>query len=494
MLQTDQRNFRLGIAFILALTVWRVLLQTMNGTDLFVDEAQYWLWGQNLDFGYYSKPPMIAWLIRATTELAGSSATFWVRLPAPLLHLALALILMSITLRIYGVRTAAWAGPIYVALPIVTVGSLVISTDTLMLLFFVVAFAMYHRLLERPSVRYALIMGGAIGLGMMSKYAAIYFVIGAVLAAVFEVNSRLAWRDILIAILAALVSVAPNIWWNATHQLTTLRHTANNANWGEGLHPGAAMAFFGSQFIVMGPIFFSALVWVSLRLARQRGAELRLWFFSVPIVLLIIWQALMSQAFANWAAAAYLAGAILVARILVERRFLLWAGQGINIAFALAMPILLVTPERWYLPNGNQLLDRYIGRESISFDAAEAATEAEVGAIVARTRDILADLHYTLRDTELEFYAPLPTDFAQNYYEQHFPVPTDLRGNVIFISLSAAPPCADASLISESAPQDGAYAGRIVRFYMAPFNCFERLIRDADPSAVKVEPKRSRRK
>ena len=163
-----------------------------------------------------------------------------------------------------------------------------------------------------------------------------------------------------------------------------------------------------------------------------------------------------------------------MARILVERRFLLWTGQGINIAFAVAMPILLVTPERWYLPNGNQILDRYIGRESISLDAADATTEAEVSAIVARNRDILADLHYTLRDTELEFYATLPKGFAQNYYEQHFPVPTDLSGNVVFISLAAAPPCADASLISESTPQDGAYAGRTVRFYRAPFNCFER--------------------
>lgn len=472
MHQTDQKNFRFGIIFILALTVWRVFFQSMNGADLFVDEAQYWLWGQNLDFGYYSKPPMIAWLIRATTELAGSSASFWVRLPAPLLHMAIALILMSITLRIYGVRTAAWVGPIYVALPIVTVGSLMISTDTLMLLFFALAFAMYQRLLERSSARYALIMGIAIGLGMMSKYAAIYFVIGAVLSAVFQDNAKLAWRDVLIAMVTALVSIAPNIWWNVTHQLTTLRHTADNANWGDGLHPGAAMEFFGSQFIVMGPIFFSTLVWVTLRLARQRGADLRLWFFSVPIVLLIIGQALMSEAYANWAATAYIAGVILVARVLVERRLLLWAGQGINIAFALVLPILLVAPERWHLPNGDQLLGRYIGRETVSQAAAGVATEAKLNTIVARNRSILADLHYTLRDTKLQFYSTLPQDFAQNYYQQNFPVPTDVSGNVIFIDLSTTPPCEDARLISENPQKNGAYAGQTIRFYTASFNCF----------------------
>lgn len=472
MYQTDQKYFRFGVIFILALTVWRVFFHSLNGTDLFVDEAQYWLWGQNLDFGYYSKPPMLAWLIRATTELAGSSAHFWVRLPAPLLHMAIALILMSITRRIYGVRTAAWAGPIYVALPIVTVGSLLISTDTLMLLFFAIAFAMYQRLLEQSSIRYALIMGIAIGLGMMSKYAAIYFVIGAVLAAVFQDNAKLAWRDVLIAIAAALVSMAPNIWWNSTHQLTTLRHTADNANWGDGLHFGAAAEFFGSQFIVMGPIFFSALVWVTLRLARQRGADLRLWFFSVPIVLLIVGQALMSEAYANWAATAYIAGTILVARLLVERRVLLWAGQGINVVFAIALPILLVAPERWYLPNGDQLFGRYIGRESVSLAAAEAAKEADLNTIVARSRSVLADLHYTLRDTEFQLYSIPPQGFAQNYYQQNFPVPTELSGNVIFIDLSATPPCEDAKLISANLQKNGAYAGRTIHFYTAPFNCF----------------------
>src|SRR4029453_13289591 len=33
--------------------------------DLVLDEAQYWTWSRELSFGYFSKPPMIAWGIRA---------------------------------------------------------------------------------------------------------------------------------------------------------------------------------------------------------------------------------------------------------------------------------------------------------------------------------------------------------------------------------------------------------------------------------------------
>ena len=37
------------------------------------DEAQYWTWSQALDWGYYSKPPGIAWQIALGTHLFGNT-------------------------------------------------------------------------------------------------------------------------------------------------------------------------------------------------------------------------------------------------------------------------------------------------------------------------------------------------------------------------------------------------------------------------------------
>jgi hypothetical protein len=41
-------------------------------TDLVLDEAQYWTWSRELAFGYFSKPPMIAWVIRAASAVCGN--------------------------------------------------------------------------------------------------------------------------------------------------------------------------------------------------------------------------------------------------------------------------------------------------------------------------------------------------------------------------------------------------------------------------------------
>src|SRR5688500_3091200 len=57
--------------------------------DLAPDEAHYWDWSRHLDWSYYSKGPLVAWLIRLSCELAGpwserhtGSLAFAVRLPA----------------------------------------------------------------------------------------------------------------------------------------------------------------------------------------------------------------------------------------------------------------------------------------------------------------------------------------------------------------------------------------------------------------------------
>src|SRR5688572_21438287 len=87
-----------GLGLLLAV---RLVALKFNATDLFFDEAQYWSWSLEPAFGYYSKPPLIAWVIGAATALCGTSE-FCIRLPSPLMHTATALIVFMIGRRLYG--------------------------------------------------------------------------------------------------------------------------------------------------------------------------------------------------------------------------------------------------------------------------------------------------------------------------------------------------------------------------------------------------------
>ena len=81
----DQDYWPWLLVILGALLVIRLLALYFAKTDLFFDEAQYWSWSRDLAFGYFSKPPLIAWLIRLATEICGD-AEWCVRAPSPILY------------------------------------------------------------------------------------------------------------------------------------------------------------------------------------------------------------------------------------------------------------------------------------------------------------------------------------------------------------------------------------------------------------------------
>ena len=100
--------------------------------DLFADEAQYWYWSRHLDFGYYSKPPAIAWAIAASTAVFGD-AEWAIRLPALLFYTMTAFWLYALAAKLYDSKTALFSALGFLLLPGVAVGSMVAATDALLL-------------------------------------------------------------------------------------------------------------------------------------------------------------------------------------------------------------------------------------------------------------------------------------------------------------------------------------------------------------------------
>src|SRR5919198_2268804 len=121
-----------------ALLAVRVTALHYNATDLFFDEAQYWSWSGEPAFGYYSKPPLIAWLIRAASASCGVSE-FCVRLPSPFIHTATALAVFAVGARLYGGRTGFWSALVFATLPGVSLSAGIISTDVPLLFFWALA-------------------------------------------------------------------------------------------------------------------------------------------------------------------------------------------------------------------------------------------------------------------------------------------------------------------------------------------------------------------
>ena len=73
MARLGKRGFAVGpqsllLTGLLVLFGYRAALLVFGNIPLFPDEAYYADWAHDLSFGYYSKPPIIAWLIRVSTS------------------------------------------------------------------------------------------------------------------------------------------------------------------------------------------------------------------------------------------------------------------------------------------------------------------------------------------------------------------------------------------------------------------------------------------
>jgi 4-amino-4-deoxy-L-arabinose transferase-like glycosyltransferase len=412
-----------ALGAVALITALRYLALGASGLDLYGDEAQYWAWSQSLAFGYFTKPPLVAWIIRAATAACGDGEAC-VRAASPLLHGATALVLYALARRLYDSRIAFWTAVAYATLPAVSLSSLLISTDVPLLFFWSAALLFLLRTIESREAKMAAAAGIAIGLGLLAKYAMAYFVPCAVVFCLMEPKARwfLSSRQAGLCLAVAAAIVAPNLYWNFAHGWATFAHTAANADWSGSLfHPAEALAFLGSQFGVFGPILFAALLWRTL--AWRPGAPFAHSFlvaFSAPVLLIVLTQSLLSRAHANWAAPAFCAATVLtVAWLASERRFgWLKASVGLHLGAAALLYGLVVMPAAAAnLPAGLDPLARLRGWDRLAAELSARLDSRPGAALLADDRMVMAELLYYLRGRPVDIRMWDESGAARNQFE-----------------------------------------------------------------------------
>lgn len=331
-------------AFLLGLLALRLIWLFIAPWGLHGDEAQYWSWSQDPAFGYFSKPPMIAWIIAATTHIFGQ-AEWAVRLAAPFLHIATSVMIFLTGRKLFDERTGFWAALIYVLMPAVWLSSFIMSTDAALLLCWAAALHAWACLRDGGGWGRIVQLGAALGLGLLSKYAMAFMVPVLCLAALFDAPSRKALlgpRGFVAAGIAAAF-LTPNLMWNAAHDFATISHTAENANLGQDLfNPAEVIQFWVDQLGVFGILPFPMLLLALFAAVKGGLPSPAKWLAALSALplLAITLEALLSRANANWAVTAYIAGPVLVALWATQSpRRLSWLKWGLILQTALVVSV-----------------------------------------------------------------------------------------------------------------------------------------------------------
>lgn len=343
---------RLVPALLVALVVLTFIARTSMGfywpVPLSTDEAQYLAWSYDLQAGYYSKPPAIAWVLATAHAVCpvpqASNLEACSRWLQPLAFLISSLAAMATThLLTQSIRTALWAGLLLLSSPLATFYSQAATTDAWLLawwslgLLCLVAASRAHLLdgrltdsrgvgdrINQPSAHrlvWWLACGLFLGLGLLTKYSMLLF---AVAAFVFLLARRqLGQAGPWLALALALLTFLPNLLWNSDLGWPTLAHHADITVGQErsGLQPTKSLEWLASQFLVFSPLVFVAFLVASasqlrnllqhrrLRIGRlgktDPASHSSLPFLMSWLVLGVVFlQALLSRAHANWAAPA----------------------------------------------------------------------------------------------------------------------------------------------------------------------------------------------
>jgi hypothetical protein len=213
-------------------------------------------------------------------------------------------------------------------------------------------------------------------------------------------------RALWLAAAIGVVLVVPNAIWVAQNGFVTLSHVGHNIQ-GDGASFSVlrGLEFVASQFGVFGPVIFSALLIVCVRMFKPdiNRADRLMLCFAVPTLALVTVTAFVTRANANWAAPAFIAANVLAAAVLVRRAAWRWIAFSIALGVVAQIALLIgdANARRLSIPwiSKPDIYARTMGWRSLGDEVEKLARSTGARAIAAQQRDVVASLLYYERDT-----------------------------------------------------------------------------------------------
>lgn len=358
-------------AFMLIISIFRVYYILQGPLDLSPDEAHYWEWARRPDLSYYSKGPVIAWLIYIGTALFGDTV-FGIRVMAVLFSALSSFLLFRLSGLLYKDQAVAlFSALLLQAIPLFAPFGIIFTIDSPFVFFWILSLLLFWKAIsaghgtQMTDDRYSgigtwLVLGVSVGLGLLTKYTMAFFCLCAFMFLLFsEKKYLLKTAKPYAALILSLLIFSPVIIWNVQHDWVTLRHTAGQAHVAEGINISlrSFFEFFGSQIGVITPVIFFMMFYALLKLQRSddRLQSRFLLYFSIPVVAFFLLKSIQGKVQANWAMTGYITGIVALASYFLRQKSkgrrtdaLLWTGVGLAV-FVTAMshyPALLKLPAR----------------------------------------------------------------------------------------------------------------------------------------------------
>lgn len=320
--------------------------------DLSNDEVNYWAYALYPDLSHFDHPPMVGFIIQLFTFNLTFQSELFVRLASVIIGGINTYIIFNIGKKIKDELTGLYAALLYNAsIYCFFIAGVFILPDTPLLLFWLLSFyfllgSLPDKSISAKSRKYIILAGMAIGLGMLSKYTAVFLWAGALGYIIIYNRNWLKAKEFYIAVLISAIIFIPVIIWNFQNNFISFTFQGDRISM---TRSGLRLDFIGTeilgQFFYNNPVNFIIIITALIAVFKKRvflnpDYQKLLLLWSLPIIILFIAFSLTKRTLPHWSAPGYI-GLILIASAYLREKSEKGIPYSIKSAIALLSAILI---------------------------------------------------------------------------------------------------------------------------------------------------------
>jgi hypothetical protein len=276
---------------ILVFTVLKLAIQLASATNygLHRDAYLYLQQSEHLDWGYFSTPPLLAFITRIHMIVWGDSVLAIRLLPA--LAGALGIFLVGTVIR---QMKGGWLAQVcgltaYLLSPAFLRPAALLQPVIFNHLFWLLAALVVLRMVRRQDPAQVLWMIPVLALGWLNKYSIVFYGLALLTALVISRNRKLLWSwHLPVAFAGGLILILPNLIWQYQHQWPVFAHMAElqETQLGNVLLSDFLVAQVFMHLPAL-PVWAGGLVFLVFN-RRQRSYRVFAWAFGLTLLLIIL--------------------------------------------------------------------------------------------------------------------------------------------------------------------------------------------------------------
>ncbi len=302
-------------------------------SELWDDEAYYWVYSRHLDWGYFDHPPMIALLIKIGYSL------FHNELGVRLLVVMLNTLTLWVTARLLTKEDNRLYYLIIGSMGAMQVGGMLAVPDVPLIFFAALYFWAYKVFVDEQSWKNTLLLAISMALMFYSKYHGVLLVFFTVLS---NLNLLRVFKYYVAVVITTLLFL-PHIIWQYNHGFPSLQYHLVERN-ASSYHISFTLDYLAGQLLLFGPLLGWLLLYYAFICPIQHTFERALKFSVIGVLVFFMISTFKGRVEANWTVMLF-TPVVILAHQTIKRKG--WKGR----AFLYSLPatLLLVLVVRVYM-------------------------------------------------------------------------------------------------------------------------------------------------